>query len=262
MSFTVQPFNPAPNPTLETEEAGIDECLAAVPKAEAVFMWRAGFHYRRVMDAGLWKDGGHKNGAAWGKKRYARSATTLKNAAGVCRVWVEQVAVKYDFTCLVLVLVWANAKGLAPLPKDPGELIIPVPTPKGVANKPFPECSTQDIKKAIKALKKPKSQELPPEDAERMTRFQAALADVVTKGQPFPIKAVVKKNQVTYQVLPMEHELFDKVIAALSKARAAVPLTPPPSVPIGPPPVVTFPEEDAKKLHDAEDALAALGRKK
>ncbi len=224
-AFELPPFNPDPSPTLETEEAGIDQCT----RGGASMRWRRGVHYRRVVDGKLWsKDPNHRYSslAAWGKKRYGKSLSALKEDASVSRAFEEAVALLYEFTCLVLFIVWANLKKLSPLPKDPGGTLIPIPSAKGTVEKPFRECSSIDLRRAIRALKPPKTQELPPEEAERMTRFRAALEGVLPPGTPFPVKVAIKKGQASYAIAPLPGDLFDAVMVAISKAWAAVPVTP------------------------------------
>jgi hypothetical protein len=222
--FEPPPFTPATNPTLETEEAGIEAWSKAQGVAQAVMRWRAGFHYRRVIAGELWKKGPYKNAEDYSRKRWGATAASLRSAAGVTRVYEEAKVSKQDFSCVELALIWANVAGLSPLPSDPAEIVISVPTPKGNVDKKFPECSFREIKKAIAAKKGKKSPEFPPDVSERVNRIRAALAAVLPEGHPFPIKVSIKKGKVAYAIAPLEQELFDKVIVALYGARAPVPL--------------------------------------
>jgi len=219
----MEPFNPNPNPTLETETAGIRDCLKAGDSAR----WRAGFHYRRIADGSFWKTNPKcRNLAAWGKAEFGAGASTLREDAAVCRAFEEVIALKYDFSNLVLFIAWANATKLVPMPADPGDTLLAVPGKQGLVNKKFSECVSREIKAATRALKPPKKDELPPEAAERMTRYRTALKDVIPEGAPFPIKATVEKGAAKYAVIALEPERFDQVIRALSGAWAPVPLTP------------------------------------
>jgi hypothetical protein len=222
--FEPTPFHPATNPTLETEEAGIEAWSKAENVARAAMRWRTGFHYRRVIAGELWKQGPYKNAEQYGKKRWGASAGSLRSAAGVTRAFEEAKVLPHDFSCIEQALVWANVAGLSPLPSDPADIVISVPTPKGNIDKKLPECTFREIKKAIAAKKGKKSSELPPDVSERVNRIRAALTDVLPEGHPFPIKVSIKKGQVAYAIAPLEQELFDKVIVALYGARAPVPL--------------------------------------
>jgi len=215
------PFNPVANPTLATEEAAIKECLKDVQSLS----WQMGFHYRRVIDGELWKEGPYKKGADWGSKVFKKGVSSLANAAAVCRAFEQEVAAKYDFTCLVRFLVWAHAAKLPSVPKDPGDTLLSVPGRKGKTEKKFSECTVQEINNAISALTKKKSDELPAEDAERYSRFRAALAELFTEDEPIRLKVTAKgkKGGTTYTFGPVPFELFAKGIDALSRARAPVP---------------------------------------
>ncbi len=246
MPDDLSPFNPDPNPTLASEEPAIDELLkkeASLQETAAhvhsAIMWRIGFHYRRVVDGELWKQGTKANGKPyksaedWVTTRYRKSATVLHAAAGVCRAFRAGVASKYEFNANVQFLVWANLIGLSPLPEDPGDTPIPVPGRKGAkTTKRFAECSVDDIRRAIRGLKGPKMKTLSPEAAERLTRMKAKLTGVLPDGYPFPVKVVTKKKEEHWGLEPMPKELFDKVIAGLYGARAPVPLTLPATQPV------------------------------
>jgi hypothetical protein len=259
MSDEIPRFEPDPNPTLQSETTAIKALLDKLKAAETnaayfttIFNIRIGFHYRRIIDGQLWKQGPFKDGKHWAKKEYGKGATLMGDAAALSRAFEEAIAAQYQFDALAGFLTWANSTGLSPLPKDPGPTLIRVPAKNGTfITKPFSDCSATDMKKAVASLKGPKAKAaLPPEAAERFGRCKAAVAGIQVDGKPFPFKVVIKKGEAKFGIDPVPFDDLAKAILALAEARAAVPLAPPP-------PGIT--SEELQKLKDAASKIDLSG---
>jgi hypothetical protein len=106
------------------------------------------------------------------------SKTVLATCGAVAQAFTEAACTRYGVYNLHALLAYAKACNFKPSADEPGPTPIPVPQENGpVMEKPFSECSVEELKLALKHKRAQAPAQPPPED---MIRIQA-LRDSIAK---------------------------------------------------------------------------------
>jgi hypothetical protein len=120
------------------------------------------------------------------------------------------VARRFGVTCLYLLLGYKEAADLDIHRQEPGPTPIEVPDEKGhVTVKPFGQCSTDEMRRALRRKRKPASSKpLPPEAEARAERYSEAVARRFPKGQGTRVQVRVRNEKgkavLDFKGVPLE----------------------------------------------------------
>jgi len=143
------------------------------------------------------------------------TAMTVSRYGRVAKQYPVEVAAKYHMTLLVLYLAYCRAAGAAPA-ADPATAVISV----GGKDKPFPQCSKEDLQAALQK-KKPggaSAPKLDPLHARFVEIATGKLVHLLGADTETQFLAVKEGEYVTYSLLHAPDDSFPEVIDAIKEA--------------------------------------------
>lgn len=136
----------------------------------------------------------------------ALSQATLTRYGAVAREFTEEACRKYGVTNLNALRTYAGAASIQPTPGDPGPTPIDIPQKEGgMAQKPFSDCTMEELTRAVKHKRAPSRATPPTTDAARIDFMRESLARHFAKGARVQLKTNVQKGQtlLTIQGVPL-----------------------------------------------------------
>lgn len=121
--------------------------------------YRIGQLYNYMVDTNLAQQANYRGALDYFSQNFpAVPRSTLSIYSTVARHFSEQVCTRFGTTTLSLLLTYEVVTGIQANHEAPGGTLIQVPGTNGaVKYKPFSECSVQEMRKALKRLRKPGS---------------------------------------------------------------------------------------------------------
>jgi len=182
-----------------------------------------------VVKKELAEKAGYKDAKAWFSQHLVDlSYSALKMYGSVADAFTEEASRRFGVTCLYLLLTYEEAADMEANHEEPGPTVIEVPGPNGqVTNKPFSQCSVEEMRKAIQRKRKPASSKpLPPGAVERGEQYNAALKARFPTGTPVEVQVRNLKGKavVDFKGIPLEQ--VSKLIEALTAELPPVPAAP------------------------------------
>ena len=135
------------------------------------------------------------------------SQATLSRYGAVAREFTEETCKKYGVTNLTTLRTYVAAADIQPTSGDPGATPIDVPQEDGrVVQKPFADCTMEELKLAVKSKRKPSRAAMPATDAARIDYMRASISRHFTQGARVQFKTNHKggKTFLTIQGVPLE----------------------------------------------------------
>jgi hypothetical protein len=140
-------------------------------------IFQIGRLYNYTVDSKLAVQSGYKDSAAYFRQHVKElSQATLSRYGAVAREFTEEACKQYGVENLVALLTYEVAAGIQATKGDPGPTPIEVPQEDGsVVQKPFAECSRDELRLAIKHKRAPKQASMPEGDAARVQALRESL---------------------------------------------------------------------------------------
>ena len=154
-------------------------------KEENTNHYRMGQFYNYVVDKKLAEKANFKDAKDYFTKHLADlSQTSLTLYGAVANDFSEPVARRFGVICLYLLLTYKEAADIEVNHEEPGDTLIEVPDDKGhVTAKPFGDCSVDQMRRALKRLRKPASSKpLTPEAEALAEQYSEAVTGSFPKG--------------------------------------------------------------------------------
>jgi hypothetical protein len=219
----VIPFREAPPPAAAPQV----ESQKALEQAGQAFMsevtrglvsaWRMG-HALNTLSASREANGLDSRGTRGWVHRNVRglSPATLSTYAAVARRFSEALCLRYGLRALGHLLTYARLAGLPPLPEDPGQVPVQIPTRRGdgLYEKPFARCSVDELRRAVKRQRTPwLFHPVPPSDTHLAARLQGTLQRRLGWGTDVSARAWGTRTVFNFDGVPREQlRLFAQVL--------------------------------------------------
>ncbi|MCY1076062.1 hypothetical protein [Archangium lansingense] len=137
----------------------------------------------------------------------ALSQSTLSRYGAVAREFTEEACTKYGVMNLTTLRTYVAAANIQVTSGDPGATPIDVPQEDGsVEQKPFAECTMEELKLAVKSKRTPSRATMPATDAARVEFMRESLSRHFAKGARVQFKTNLKggKTFLTIQGVPLD----------------------------------------------------------
>jgi hypothetical protein len=155
----------SPDATLEQIAIDINDLI----RQGSISQYQIGVYYNHVVEKRMAETGGYKNARDFfSKKVKALSQATLSAYGTVARNFPEETATRYGMFNPRALLTYAEVSGVV-VPHEPGPMPIDVPQEDGtVRQKPFADCTVDDVERATRARRTPARPSVPVPDAARL----------------------------------------------------------------------------------------------
>jgi hypothetical protein len=185
--------------------------------------YQLGWLYNYVVDRELAKTGGFKDAADFFKKEVkVLSQSVLSSYGAVARAFTATAAVKYGVNSLYILLTYEKVSGVQVDGSEPGPTPIRVPHEDGtVEQKPFAECSVEELKLAVKHQRTP-PKPLPESATARVAACRDALDRYLSGEHHIRVSARVERGQVLLSLKDIPEEKMSTVIEALMDSLSPV----------------------------------------
>ncbi len=190
---------------------------------ESVNHHRMGVLYNYVVDKKLAELAGYKDAYAWATQNLRDvSRASLTMYGKVADQFSEEVARRFSFTALYLLVTYKELAGVKVDHDAPGDTPIDVPDAKGVVtSKPFSACSADEMRRALQAKRKPtSSQPLPPEAVAKADQITQVVMGCFQKGDPVRVQLRNHQGDAVVDVKGIPVDKWDAMVAQL-KAESA-----------------------------------------
>jgi hypothetical protein len=191
---------------------------------ESINHHRMGVLYNYVVDTKLAEAAGYKDARDYFSQNLLDlSQATLTTYGAVAHQFSEEIARRFGVICLSLLLTYKELAGLKVDHDAPGAALIDVPdTNGGVTSKPFSACSVDEMRRAIKAKRKPTSSKpLPADDVVLADQISKAVVSRFQKGDP--VKVQLRNHQggavIDFRGIPLSK--VAKLVEALTADEGA-----------------------------------------
>jgi hypothetical protein len=143
-------------PVAMTLEEARDALLALVAQ-QHLNHFRIGVIYNHVVDARLAEKHAKKSAQEYFSEHVRTlSQSVLTTCGAVARAFTEDACARYGVYNLKALLTYTRISGIRPSPHEPGPIPIVVPREDGTEEqKPFSECSVEELKRAAKHRREP-----------------------------------------------------------------------------------------------------------
>ncbi len=139
----------------------------------------------------------------------------LSSYGAVARAFTATAAVKYGVNSLYVLLTYEKVAGLEVDGSEPGPTLIQVPREDGtVVQKPFAQCTVEELKLAVKHRRTP-PRPLPENATARLTATRDALDRHLSGEHHIRVSARVERGQVLLSLKDIPEEKLSTVIEAL-----------------------------------------------
>ena len=156
------------------------------------------------------------------------SRSALLDYGAVARVFTEPVVLRYGVTRLRLLLTYKDATKLELNPEEPGPVSIQVPDKKGeVKPKLFENCSTEDLRQALKHLRDSiPGTPFPPEHRAVVDGYREAILRALPQGSPVRVLLDRHNEESVMEIRTLPLTQVDKLIEALLSQYSATSMRP------------------------------------
>ncbi len=173
--------------------------------------------YNYTVDNLLAEKNGHASAQEFFSQRIQElSQATLSRYGAVARHFTEDSCRKHGVVKLSTLRTYAEATSTQVAAGDPGSMLIDVPQKDGaVVQKPFAECSVEELRQAVKHKRKPAGATLPGMDAARVEFMRNSLSRHFAQGSRVQLKTSLQggKTLLTIQGVPLEQ--MERLLEAL-----------------------------------------------
>ena len=185
--------------------------------------YQLGWLYNYVVDRELAQQGGFKDAADFFKKEVkVLSQSSLTAYGAVARAFTATVCVKYGLHNLYTLLTYEKVAVLTVDGNEPGPTPIQVPQEDGtVAQKPFAECSMEELKRAIKHKRTP-PRPLPQDASTRLETYRNVLDQHLSGRHSIQVSARLERDKVLISFKDIPEEQMAAVIEALMDSLSPV----------------------------------------
>jgi hypothetical protein len=207
------------NKTVSTHELTLDEIsersIKLVEQGNAG-AFQLGWFYNYVVDRELAQKGGFKDAQDFfAQKVKVLGQSTLSMYGAVARSFTATASVKYGMHCLYALLTYEKLANLEADGSEPGPTPILVPQKDGtVKEKPFAECTVEELKLAVKHKRTP-PKPLPEEATARVDSYRGALDRHFPKDSHIRVSARVERGKVLISLRDIPDEQMSTLIKAL-----------------------------------------------
>jgi hypothetical protein len=190
-----------------TLEQALDSIVAQLKEGNAGH-YTIGCLYNHIVDNKLAEEKGYESAQAYFSQHVQElSQSTLTRYGVVAREFTEEACRAHGVMKLHTLRAYANAADLQPTAGDPGLTPIDVPQEgEAVKQKPFTECSLEELRQAVKHKRKPSQATMPATDAARVQFMRDCFSRHFAKGARVELKTSVQrgKTHLTIQGVPLE----------------------------------------------------------
>ncbi|HLL00449.1 MAG TPA: hypothetical protein VK539_07695 [Myxococcaceae bacterium] len=185
--------------------------------------YQLGWLYNYVVDRELAQQGGFKDAADFFKKEVkVLGQSTLTTYGSVARAFTATACVKYGAHNLYALLTYEKVAVLTVDGDEPGPTPIQVPQEDGsVVQKPFAECTVEELKRAIKHKRTP-PKPLPEEATSRVETYRNVLDQHLSGRHSIQVSARLERGKVLISFKDVPEEQMATVIEALMESLSPV----------------------------------------
>jgi len=185
--------------------------------------YQLGWLYNYVVDRELAKTGPYKDAADFFKKEVkVISQSVLSTYGAVARAFIATAAVKYGVNNLYVLLTYEKLSGLQVDGTEPGPTPIQLPREDGsVEQKPFAQCTVEELRLAIKHLRAP-PKPLPESAQARVEATRDALDRHLSTAQHIRVSARVERGRMLLSFKDIPEEKLFTVLEALKDSLSPV----------------------------------------
>lgn len=190
-----------------TLEQVLDSILSYLAQGNAG-LYGIGRLYNHTVDNKLAEKNGYESAQQFFSQHIkALSQSTLSRYGAVAREFTEEACKKYGVMNLTTLRTYVAAADIQPTSGDPGATPIDVPQEDGrVVQKPFADCTMEELKRAVKSKRQPSRATMPATDAARIDYMRESLSRHFAQGARVQFKTKLKggKTFLTIQGVPLE----------------------------------------------------------
>ncbi len=185
--------------------------------------YQLGWLYNYVVDRELAQQGGFKDAADFFNKEVkVVSQTTLSIHGAVARAFAATACVKYGMHSLYALLSYEKVANIQADGNEPGPTPIQVPREDGsLEQKPFAQCTVEELKRAVKHLRAP-PKPLPESVTARVELYRGALDRHFSADNHIRVSARVERGQVLLSLKDIPEAQVPKLIEALMDSLSPV----------------------------------------
>ncbi|PTL81929.1 hypothetical protein [Vitiosangium sp. GDMCC 1.1324] len=163
--------------------------------------------YNHTVNNKLAEKNGHESAQAYFSQHIQDlSQATLSRYGAVAREFTEEACRNYGVMKLTTLRTYAQVADIQFQAGDPGSTPIDVPGEGGaVAQKPFSECSLEELKQAVKHKRQPSRASMPAADTARIEFMRECFSRHFAQGARVQLKTSVQggKTLLTIQGVPL-----------------------------------------------------------
>ncbi len=179
--------------------------------------YNIGCLYNYVVDHKLAEEKKYENAQAYFSQHIQElSQSTLSRYGAVAREFTEEACRAHGVMKLLTLRAYAKEADLPLSAGGPDSMLIDVPQESGaVAQKPFAECSLEELRQAVKHKRKPSRVTMPATDAARIQFMRDSFSRHFAKGARVELKTSVLRGKtlLTIQGVPLEE--MERLMEAL-----------------------------------------------
>jgi hypothetical protein len=185
--------------------------------------YELGVLYNLVVDEGMAQDAGFKDAKDFFAKRLkGLSQSVLTTYGAVAREFSAEACEKYGAYSLYALLSYEKVAGIEADANEPGPTVIVVPIEAGtVAQKPFAECTIEDLKLAVKYKRAPVSPPSSSGEDERAGFYRDTLMGYFPSNSRFRVNARMHRGKLLLSLEDVPEADLAKLIEALKAALGA-----------------------------------------
>jgi hypothetical protein len=199
-----------------TLEQARDSILAHLKEGNAGH-YNIGCLYNYVVDNKLAEEKKYESAQAYFSQHIQElSQSTLSRYGAVAREFTEEACRTHGVMKLYTLRAYAKEANLQPTAGEPGLTPIDVPQEGEAAKqKPFAECSLEELRQAVKHQRKPSQATMPATDAARVQFMRDCFSRHFAKGARVELKTSVQRGKtlLTIQGVPLEE--LERLMEAL-----------------------------------------------
>jgi hypothetical protein len=241
--LTLENIDNALAPRLSTPEnlmtlTQVEERVLQLVERSYANSHQIGLLYNYVVDKNLALTGGFKDAHDFFKQRIkVLSQATLSTYGAVATKFSEAVSLKYGMDKLYALLTYAKRASLQVDGNEPGPTLIAVPQEDGtVAQKPFSECSREDLRQAAKHQRSPEAP-MTELDVARVKRYQESLDRHLPAKHGIRVVARREEGRLRLTLRNVPEDWMERLVEVLAPPAPVLPAAPSPDVAQGVPPM-------------------------
>jgi hypothetical protein len=217
----VTTLNNQSSPTIHITLAEVCERVLHLVGQGNADAYQLGWLYNYVVERELAQQGGFKDAQDFfAKEVKVVSQSTLTIHGAVARAFTATACVKYGIHRLYALLSYEKAAGLQANGDEPGPTPVQVPQEDDtVAQKPFSECTVEELKQALKRLRTPRTP-LPASATARVQLYRGALDRHFSADNHIRVSARLERGEVLLSLKDIPEAQLPTLIEALMDSLA------------------------------------------